>query len=795
MIKSYTLSEVDCNYLLTLQEVVDAKKRIDLQIEGSVYFNITLTSLLRETIYEKFDLDFSKINSIPLRWIKGDTYPHIDKSSHSFDKTYLAYLTDSPGKLIVDGESYPILKGNAYVFSEGLLHETLGTGSEPRLLLGPMNENGISVGGPYTFNYPGGTTIYIRERFEDPNRFYDFSLDKINWNNFYFSVEVTNNDTSLGLLIIEFTTNITFNGNAHFICNSSHIQFGSSSLNPDGTRPVITIDGVIGSYPGLINNGTNSTAGFSNIYVFNLEVNAINGSSQPNDGGWIGQAYFGKEATNNFIINCSSSGPIIDGGGGIIGGYSGSGSGASLYITGCSSDGNTGVYSGGIIGFYAGYSGGQVICENCWSLGSIYTYAGGIFGFYAGNATGLAQAIKCYSTGAIGNEAGGIFGRDSGYDNGRAIAVTSYSQGVIGTDAGGIFGSYAGSNGGTTSATNCYSSGTITTLGNGIYGSNAVNDDLYNCYVANGSWDTTTANTFLIDGIPNPIVGQTWVATISGQPYELNNMGYSPYTITNISSTPSLVQTYGASVNAGNSSTAAIVSGKSYTILQKSGGDSSSYGTISIDSTTGTISTTSTTIPGIYTLYIRNTGSYNITSFSLTVLNNIVPNPSICFPAGTPVLTDQGEIPIDKIDTKKHTIRGNKIVSITESIPLDSYLICIERNSFGNNNPNRRTFISKDHKIMYRNKMVRSEYLIEYIPGVYKVQYNKERLYNVLLKEHSTMTVNNLIVETMNPNHMLAKIYSGNYTPEQRNLMIKMLNHHNIKQRSKLFIRNNIFRA
>ena len=795
MIKSYTLSEVDCNYLLTLQEVVDAKKRIDLQIEGSVYFNITLTSLLRETIYEKFDLDFSQINSIPLRWIKGDTYPHIDKSSHSFDKTYLAYLTDSPGELIVDGESYPILKGNAYVFSEGLLHETVGTGSEPRLLLGPMNESGISVGS-LTILASGETdTVYIKY-IDDPLGIGTGNFYKINngsYNGISFPTTIENTNTNYTLKILFETDIVLYNQLSYFICNTNNIQFGSSSLNPDGTRPVITIDGVT-NYPGLINNNFNSGSGYNNIYVFNLEVNAINGSSQPNDGGWIGQAYFGKEATNNFIINCSSSGPIIDGGGGIIGGYSGSGSGASLYITGCSSDGNTGVYSGGIIGFYAGYSGGQVICENCWSTGLIDTYAGGIFGFYAGNATGLAQAIKCYSTGAIGDEAGGIFGRDAGYDNGRAIAETCYSQGLIGTDAGGIFGSYAGANGGTTPATNCYSSGTITTSGNGIYGSNAVDDNPIRCYVANGSWDDTTANAFLI-GLPNPVVGQTWVATISGQPYELNNMGYTPYTITNISSTPSLVQTYGVSVNAGNSSTAAIVTGKSYTILQKSGGDSSSYGTISIDSTTGAISTTSTTIPGIYTLYIRNTGSYNITSFSLTVLNNIVPNPSICFPAGTPVLTDQGEIPIDKIDTKKHTIRGNKIVSITESIPLDSYLICIERNSFGNNNPNRRTFISKDHKIMYRNKMVRSEYLIEYIPGVYKVQYNKERLYNVLLKEHSTMTVNNLIVETMNPNHMLAKIYSGNYTPEQRNLMIKMLNHHNIKQRSKLFIRNNIFRA
>jgi hypothetical protein len=42
---------------------------------------------------------------------------------------------------------------------------------------------------------------------------------------------------------------------------------------------------------------------------------------------------------------------------------------------------------------------------------------------------------------------------------------------------------------------------------------------------------------------------------------------------------------------------------------------------------------------------------------------------------------------------------------------------------------------------------------------------------------------------------LLSEIDKQSYTPEQRNLMIKMLNHHNIKQRSKIFIRNNIFRA
>jgi hypothetical protein len=142
-------------------------------------------------------------------------------------------------------------------------------------------------------------------------------------------------------------------------------------------------------------------------------------------------------------------------------------------------------------------------------------------------------------------------------------------------------------------------------------------------------------------------------------------MGYTPYTIANISTTRSLNQSYNMSVDQGRSSTAAIISGKSYTILQKSGGSSSSYGTITIDSNTGAILTTSQTQLGVYTLYIRNTGSYNITSITLTVNQNIVPHVPICFPAGTLVLTDQGEIPIEKINIKKNTIRGKKIVAIT----------------------------------------------------------------------------------------------------------------------------------
>jgi len=790
MANNCLLYNLDIDFLLNQKEVTIAKQKIDKLSTGSIYFTINLTETIRKSLFENLGLDLTNIHSIPMRWIKGDTHPHVDRSSSSdsFSDTYLAYLTDSPGELIVDGTSYPISKCNAYVFSEGLSHETVGTGSEPRLLLGPMNENGISVGTlPTTISENGETeTIYIK--YTNANDIV-YKINNGGYVNLGFPVTIINTNTDYILKVLFENDLVLSSNNAYFDCDSNNIQFGSTSLNSDGTKTTITIVGVP-NYPGLIRNGSSN-----NIYVYNIHV-ASNGSTLNERDGWIGQQDW--EGANNYIINCSSDGDISDFSGGIIGEASGQYSQSSLYLYGCSSSGSIGPDAGGIVGAAAGYNGGNVICEKCWSTGSIEEGAGGIFGGAAGRDGGKSTADSCYSNGNTSLVfGGGIFGISAGYNNGSAIAKNCYSTGNIASTSGGIFGAYAGKDGGlgfgTTTAINCYSSGTHPT-DQGIFGAdiaNGSNPNGTNCYAANGTWNSSTANASLT-GTPNPIVGTTWVATIPGQPYELNNMGYSPYTITNISSTSSLVETYSVSVNSGGSSSPAIIAGKSYTILQKSGGDPSSYGTITMNDNTGIVSTTSETKSGTYTITMRNTGSYNITSFSLTVTQNVIPNVPICFPAGTLVLTDQGEIAIEKIDTKTHTIRGQKIVAITESIPDDSYLVCIEKSSLSYNVPNRRTIISKDHKIMCDKKLVRAEYLIQYIPTIYRIPYNKEKLYNVLLKDYSTMSVNNLVVETMNPKNILAKIYAGNYTTIEKNKMIKILNKLTIQERKKSLISRNM---
>jgi hypothetical protein len=131
-----------------------------------------------------------------------------------------------------------------------------------------------------------------------------------------------------------------------------------------------------------------------------------------------------------------------------------------------------------------------------------------------------------------------------------------------------------------------------------------------------GQWTSANADTVLL-GFPSPVIGATWIDVSAGSPYELFTMGYTPYTIANIDTagTPMLNRSLAASVAAGASTAAAIVSGKSYTLLDVEG----DAGSITIDVVTGIISTTGATAPGTYIIYLRNTGSYNITEYQLTV--------------------------------------------------------------------------------------------------------------------------------------------------------------------------------
>jgi hypothetical protein len=159
------LSNEELQYLNQLPEVVTAKATLDSRPSGKVYFSVAVTDSIRETLQTRFGLDLSAVSSIPMRWIKGDTAPHVDTGPSNFQNTYLVYLNDSPGELIVDSHSYPIEANTGFVFNEGLSHETRATSSAPRLLLGPMNEMAQPVGASVLFFYPsqGDALAYTNE--------------------------------------------------------------------------------------------------------------------------------------------------------------------------------------------------------------------------------------------------------------------------------------------------------------------------------------------------------------------------------------------------------------------------------------------------------------------------------------------------------------------------------------------------------------------------------------------------------------------------------------------------------
>jgi len=148
---SSVLTQSDVEYILSLPEVQIAKDKIDLKERGSAYFTIELTNNIRTTLQTRFGLDFSNISNIPMRWIKGDSFPHIDGAVSNFEKTYLIYLNDNPGQFLIGDESYSITQNTGFIFNEGTYHSTTNTGSVPRLLLGPMNEFAEPVG--YCISY------------------------------------------------------------------------------------------------------------------------------------------------------------------------------------------------------------------------------------------------------------------------------------------------------------------------------------------------------------------------------------------------------------------------------------------------------------------------------------------------------------------------------------------------------------------------------------------------------------------------------------------------------------------
>jgi hypothetical protein len=187
-------------------------------------------------------------------------------------------------------------------------------------------------------------------------------------------------------------------------------------------------------------------------------------------------------------------------------------------------------------------------------------------------------------------------------------------------------------------------------------------------------------------------------------------------------------------------------------------------------------------------LWVTNTGNINNTPngfISQLIIENIPPPPigNICFPLGTPITTDQGQFAIESIDPTKVTINQREIIAITQSIGLpEDYLVCFKRGSLYSASlaysvPNADTTMSPAHKVLYKGRLIEAREFIGHFPNVIRVPYVRgTTLYNVLMKQYDIMWINGMVVETLHPDNIIARLYVSDNAPELKMKLIACMN-------------------
>lgn len=148
-------SEDELKLILNNPIVNQHYEKIKYIKKGQVSFSINLPTFITNKILNILGVNLDP-HKIPMRYICGDTENHFDVGKKPFSRTtviYLSGVSNSEGKLIVNEEVHQVNENTAYVFSSGLEHKTDSMTDVPRLLIGPMSEEGFSVGSNFYINY------------------------------------------------------------------------------------------------------------------------------------------------------------------------------------------------------------------------------------------------------------------------------------------------------------------------------------------------------------------------------------------------------------------------------------------------------------------------------------------------------------------------------------------------------------------------------------------------------------------------------------------------------------------
>jgi hypothetical protein len=166
--------------------------------------------------------------------------------------------------------------------------------------------------------------------------------------------------------------------------------------------------------------------------------------------------------------------------------------------------------------------------------------------------------------------------------------------------------------------------------------------------------------------------------------------------------------------------------------------------------------------------------------FILSTAEKAISN--ICFRGEAKVLTREGEMEIKKVK-RGMIIQGEKIEEVTRTISKEKEVVLMKKGSIMKNMPKEDTVITKEHKVLYKGKMVEAKELVNGRTVVYE-EYKGETLYNILLSGEGKMVVNGMIVETLSPSNNISKLYKmlKGYKEEEKKEIIKIYNEEKIKK-------------
>jgi len=68
--------------------------------------------------------------------------------------------------------------------------------------------------------------------------------------------------------------------------------------------------------------------------------------------------------------------------------------------------------------------------------------------------------------------------------------------------------------------------------------------------------------------------------------------------------------------------------------------------------------------------------------------------------------------------------------------------------------------MSQNHKVEFNGKLYKARKFVGKFKGVSKILYNGETLYNILFENYRTITINNLVCETLQPSNEFAVMFS-----------------------------------